>query len=589
MKKLYTLLLLALAMALPTVVLADSVNQQEALSKAVQFFAQGPETRTAPQFELIWDGEEAATRATAEPAFFIFNRTDAPGFVIIAGDDSVSPVIGYSFENGFGKGEMPSNLRYWLEGVRDMILAARAAGLPAVDQTPKMGEPVKWFDTADWDQSAPYNAECPTYGGVRTVTGCVATAAAIVCKYNRWPTAGTGTTPAYTTRGLGISVAARTLGSYNYDLMPNTYTNGSYSEAEGAEVARLMADLGAAVEADYHSSSMGGTGAFTSDQLYAMAAYMGYNKSARLVLRNGYSDEEWKEIVKAELNAGRPVLYSASGDAGGHAFVLDGYTNDDMYYFNWGWSGSANGAYSINSMNAGGYNFTMDHEVLVDLWPDKEGTTTTYADNLLVGAQTGWPGLSASTQIFTVGTSFTVSVLFYNLSATNYVGKVAVAMVNRHDEVQELVTAEQQTSIRAMSSSSGSIYPGSLQTTAKITKEIKPGYSLVPVFWDRAKNDWMRMRKYMPEAVDQIVLMEADPDGDAIASGTQISWDRTTKELTIRSYNGATFEMLKSGGSKVASQTVGSEPIVLKNLAAGSYTVRIYFDPEEPCEFKLTL
>ncbi len=163
-------------------------------------------------------------------------------------------------------------------------------------------------------------------------------------------------------------------------------------------------------------------------------------------------------------------------------------------------------------------------------------------------------------------------------------------MVNKHDEVQELVTAEQQTSIRAMSSSSGSIYPGSIQqASAKITKEIKPGYSLVPVFWDRAKNDWMRMRKYMPEAVDQIVLMEADPDGDAIASGTQISWDRTAKELTIRSYNGATFEMLKSGGSQVASQTVGSEPIVLKNLAAGSYTVRIYFDPAEPCEFKLTL
>lgn len=588
MKRLYTFCLLLAALLMPWMASADSVNQEQALAKAVQFFQQHPQTRTAPGFELIWDGESAATRATAEPAFFIFNRTDAPGFVIIAGDDSVSPVIGYSFENGFGKGEMPSNLRYWLEGVREMILAARAAGQPAVEQTPKLGEAVKWYDTADWDQSAPYNAECPTYGGIRTVTGCVATAAAIICKYNRWPTAGTGSTPAYVTRELKISVPGRTLGTpYNYDLMPNTYTSGSYTEAEGAEVARLMADLGAAVEADYRPSSKGGTGAYTPDQLYAMTHYMGYNKAARLVLRNGYSDDEWKEIVKAELNAGRPVLYSASGNAGGHAFVLDGYTNDDMYCFNWGWSGSANGAYSINSMNAGGYNFTQDHEVLVDLWPDKEGATTTHSDNLLIGAKEGWPGLSASTKIFTMNTPFTVRLIYYNLSATHYTGRIAIAMVDKHDVVQELVTAEESVSINA--SSNGSIYLGYLEKTAKITKSIKPGYSLVPVFWDRAKNDWMRMRKYTPEAVDKIVLMEANPDGDAIASGTQISYNRATKEVSIMSYNGATFELLKANGSKVQSQTVGNDPIVLKNLASGSYTVRIYFDADEPCEFKLTL
>lgn len=588
MKRLYTFCLLLAALLMPWMASADSVNQEQALAKAVQFFQQHPQTRTAPGFELIWDGESAATRATAEPAFFIFNRTDAPGFVIIAGDDSVSPVIGYSFENGFGKGEMPSNLRYWLEGVREMILAARAAGQPAVEQTPKMGDPVKWYDTADWDQSAPYNAECPTYGGIRTVTGCVATAAAIICKYNRWPTAGTGETSAYVTRDLKISMPGRTLGTpYNYDLMPNTYTNGSYTEAEGAEVARLMADLGSAVKADYHSSSMGGTGAYTSDQLYAMTHYMGYNKAARLVLRNGYSDDEWKEIVKAELNAGRPVLYSASGDVGGHAFVLDGYTNDDMYCFNWGWSGSANGAYSISSMNAGGYNFTRDHEVLVDLWPDKEGATTTHSDNLLIGTAEGWPGLSASTKIFTVDTPFTVRLIYYNLSATHYAGRVAIAMVDKHDVIQELVTAEESVTIRA--ASNGSIYMGYLEKTAKITKSIKPGYSLVPVFWDRAKNDWMRMRKYTPEAVDKIVLMEANPDGDAIASGTQISYNRTTKEVSIMSYNGATFELLKANGSKVQSQKVGNEAIVLKNLASGSYTVRIYFDADEPCEFKLTL
>lgn len=584
MKKLHTLLLLMLAMALPTAVSADSVNRQEALAKAVQFFDQGAQTRTAAQFELIWDGEEAATRTTAEPAFFIFNRTDAPGFVIIAGDDAVSPVIGYSFENGFGKGEMPSNLRYWLEGVREMILAARASGAPAVEQSLKLGEPVKHLETADWDQSAPYNNDCPTYGGVHTVTGCVATASAIVCKFHRWPTAGTGTTPSYTTESLSISVPARTLGSYNYDLMPNTYTHGSYSEAEGAEVARLMADLGAAVKADYHPS---GTGAFTTDQLRAMANYMGYNKSMRLVFRDGYTDEEWSDLLRAEINADRLVLYSASSNAGGHAFVLDGYTNDGMFYFNWGWSGSGNGAYSINNMNASSsYNFTYAHEALVEMWPDKEGASTTFSDCLVVGNHSGYPGISATTDFFTVGTSFHVSVVYYNLGANRYSGNMAVAMVDKNYEIKELVTAEQKVSLTAPSG--GSIYVGFFDSTATITQDIKPGYRLVPLYWDRATNNWVRMRSYDETAVDEIILMEAEPDGDDIGAKTQLSWNRTTKELSILSYSGATLEVLK-GGSKVASQTVGNEPIVLKDLAAGSYTVRIYFDPEEPCEFKLTL
>lgn len=584
MKKLHTLLLLMLAMALPTAVSADSVNRQEALAKAVQFFDQGAQTRTAAQFELIWDGEEAATRTTAEPAFFIFNRTDAPGFVIIAGDDAVSPVIGYSFENGFGKGEMPSNLRYWLEGVREMILAARASGAPAVEQSLKLGEPVKHLETADWDQSAPYNNDCPTYGGVHAVTGCVATASAIVCKFHRWPTAGTGTTPSYTTESLSISVPARTLGSYNYDLMPNTYTHGSYSEAEGAEVARLMADLGAAVKADYRPS---GTGAFTTDQLRAMANYMGYNKSMRLVFRDGYTDEEWSDLLRAEINADRPVLYSASSNAGGHAFVLDGYTNDGMFYFNWGWSGSGNGAYSINNMNASSsYNFTHAHEALVEMWPDKEGASTTFSDCLVVGNHSGYPGISATTDFFTVGTSFRVSVVFYNLGANRYSGNMAVAMVDKNYEIKELVTAEQKVSLTAPSE--GSIYVGFFDSTATITQDIKPGYRLVPLYWDRATNNWVRMRSYDETAVDEIILMEAEPDGNDIGAKTQLSWNRTTKELSILSYSGATLEVLK-GGSKVASQTVGNEPIVLKNLAAGSYTVRIYFNPDEPCEFKLTL
>lgn len=591
MKKFSAFLLIALTLLLPSIALADSVNEQQALAKAVQFFSMGTETRTAPQFELVWNGEEAATRATAEPAFFIFNRTDVPGFVIIAGDDSVSPVIGYSFENGFGKGEMPSNLRYWLEGVRGMILQSRAAGAPAVDQTPMLGEVVKDLETADWDQDDPYNRDCPTYGGRKAVTGCVATAAAIVCQYHNWPLTGNGTTPAYVSASHKISVPARELGSYNYDLMPKVYKSG-YSEAEAAEVARLMADLGAAVKANYGigGSTDGGTGAYTSDQLKAMVTYMRYNKSAYLALRDGYTDEEWKRLLKSEIDANRPVLYSAQSSAGGHAFVMDGYTSDGMFCFNWGWSGSANGAYSINNMTPSGssYSFTSDHDAIIDLWPDKEGTSTTHSDRLAAFNYNNYKGLSVNTNIFATGTSFRADLCFLNITAWQYSGKVALALADKYDTIKELITDEKETVVSG--TSNGSLYIGTQSFTATITAQIKPGDRIIPVFWDRATNGWVRMRKYNAESVDEIVVMEADPDGNAIASATQISWDRTKKEFTIQTYSETTLEVLKADGSKLSSQTVGNEPVVLKNLSTGNnYTVRIYFDANEACEFKLKL
>lgn len=587
MKRLYTFCLLAVALLMPWMASADSVNQEQALAKAVQFFSQSPQTRTTPSFELIWDGESAATRSTTEPAFYIFNRTDATGFVIIAGDDAVSPVIGYSFEHPFGKGEMPSNLRYWLETVRTSILTARAAGAPAVAQAVELGSTDKLLETADWDQDDPYNRECPVYGGKASLTGCVATAAAIVCQYNRWPDQGVGPTAAYVTRTRKISIGQREMKPYNYDLLPKTYTTGAYSEAEAAEVSRLMADLGAAIQADYARTD--GTSAFSHQQLRAMVKNMRYNQAARLIRREGYTDEEWADLMRAEIDADRPVLYSAlDSNAGGHAFVLDGYTSDGMFFFNWGWSGSSNGAYSLDVMNAGGYNFTEGHEAIVDLWPDKTGASTTTADLLAVYPQSGHPGFSASTKIFTQGSAFTTQLYFMNYTSWSYNGKVAVALVDQDYKIKELVSDEHSVSVNA-AGNDGSIYLSSIRGAAKISASILPGDRLIPIYWDRATNGWVRMRSWEEAAVDEIIVMEPNPDGDAVASNTQFSYNRTTKEVSIQTYAGATFEVLDASGKKVASQTVGNEPIVLKNYAAGSYTVRIYFDESRPFEFKLTL
>lgn len=105
------------------------------------------------------------------------------------------------------------------------------AGLPSEDaafyvfnNTSGPGTPVKVLETALWDQSDPYNRLCPEVNGALSLTGCTATALAIVMRYHKWPVRGTGTLPGYTTVSYGAWVDEVKLGhAYDWDNMPLRY------------------------------------------------------------------------------------------------------------------------------------------------------------------------------------------------------------------------------------------------------------------------------------------------------------------------------------------------------------------------------
>lgn len=59
--------------------------------------------------------------------------------------------------------------------------------------------------------------------------------------------------------------------------------------------------------------------------------------------RDHYSLEEWMDLLDAELQAKRPVLYSGSSSTVGHQFVCDGSDGDGLYHINWGWGGYQDG------------------------------------------------------------------------------------------------------------------------------------------------------------------------------------------------------------------------------------------------------
>ena len=322
---------------------------------------------------------------------YIFNGN--PGFVVMAADDCVQPILGYSLTGKFVAENMPTNVSGWLQGYNDEIqyaidnklkVTSKTAKLwkELIDGNSKAGKATVIVDAliqTKWDQDPGYNDLCPyDYNANElTVTGCVATAIAQIMRYWEYPSHGVGshsytpiTHPEYGTQSVNFAQQ-----TYNWADMPLYFPN--------AEIAKLMYHCGVAVDMDYDIGTNGGSGAYNSSIAPALTNYFNYKSTASLKSKSSYSTNNWNNLLKTELNAGRPIQYGGSGSGGGHAFVCDGYDNSNYFHFNWGWSGANDGFYSLTNLNpgsggsgGGSYNFTNYQSAVIGIEP-KDCTTAT--------------------------------------------------------------------------------------------------------------------------------------------------------------------------------------------------------------------
>lgn len=303
------------------------------------------------------------------PAYYLYAGDS--GFVIVAGDDVARPILGYSADGQLpDDGTLPPAMQEWLQDMGKQITTAREMGLIQDEATARMwqapttGNIVDQLTTAQWKQGWPFNKECPMDEGKYSATGCVATAYAILMRYFKYPQYGRGTTPAYYTDTKGLYVPARDLNhEYIWDNMPLDYTD--YTEAQGDAVAQLMADIGAAIQVDY-----------TKDDTYGFVgnndvfAYFGLS-TGRLTNKDDYELDDWYAMLHSQISAQRPLIYKASdeGSDSGHAFILDGYTDQNYYSVNWGWGGNCNGLFTLDAMNVGNFHFNSGQMALFDCVP----------------------------------------------------------------------------------------------------------------------------------------------------------------------------------------------------------------------------
>lgn len=405
---------------------AKRITQWQAQQQAYSFWGkQMPQKAKAKS--------RTATTASPSDAYYVFNN-DAGGFVIIAGDDAVTPVLGYTSTGAFDAENLPDGLKDLLKSYERQIAALGDNYVANQTATRAAFTGEKLLNTAKWNQMAPFNKYTPN----NYVTGCVATAGAIVMKHHGYPAKGTGS-HSYTWNGKTISADFE----HNYDWASMPADNGT-NGADFDGVARLMADLGVAVEMQYNKD---GSGAYIGNLVTALQKYYGYSKLSHLMAIEDVGAEAWNGRLREEIDANRPVLYAASDPAGGgHAFVIDGY-KDESFSVNWGWGGYCDGFYQIGALNPEsngkpeGDKYNVGQSAVFGMEPSggTEKVSTMGFKKLTNQLQT----LNMNITDVKKGQRGTIfSAPIGNTGDHNFNGEIAVALMNAKGEIRETVTRQ---------------------------------------------------------------------------------------------------------------------------------------------------
>ena len=418
-----------------TTIFAERVSQADAALVAKNFMS-APAVQTGVKKVVPTEMVLKKAASAEENQYYVYENANGEGWVMVAADDAVTPILAYSKTGTFKTENQPANVKTWLGKYDTFIKKVVEDGLVANEETSAMWNRLRksppstpggnvvvdMLVQTQWDQDEPYNLYAPGTGTAgegsnKAYTGCVATAMAQVMKYWEWPKKGTGSHtyqpvmdifdndgnylrtdtiyPGFLTVKFGET-------TYDWDNMLNKYTSSATTAQENA-VATLMYHCGVSAEMQYGGDAYDGSGTYTinygdwDDPTCAQNSfpkYFGYKRDGLTsYYRDGYTyqgtkyydswtDAAWTAMIKGELDKHHPIMYDGSGAKGGHSFICDGYDDQNYFHFNWGWSGSNDGWYKLDNLvpgsggaGGGSYNFTNTQGVIIGIVPDK-----TFAD-----------------------------------------------------------------------------------------------------------------------------------------------------------------------------------------------------------------
>jgi hypothetical protein len=357
-------------------------------------------------------------------------KLDPGGFVIVAPDDLLEPVIAFA-----PSGSLDKNPESHLYLLLQKDLRARLAQIvgtasgkgPRIKAASTLAPHAKWAQLMGttnlsllppqttiedvrvsplvqslWDQAKVgsnyvYNYFTPNH----YVCGCVATAMAQLMRFHQFPTSGIGVKPFK----VGVGTASQTLstrggdgqgGAYAWSSMPLIIGAGS-SDAQRQQVGALCYDAGLAVNMHYDTNANGGSGATMYSATKALRTTFQYANAILGVTGGELTGHGLTEMVQPNLDAGYPVLFGISGTEGGHAIVCDGYGYSSgtlFHHLNMGWSGYDNAWYNLPNIATTSYTFNLIDDCVYNVFPS--GTGQILSGRITDGAGSPVSGVTVS-------------------------------------------------------------------------------------------------------------------------------------------------------------------------------------------------
>lgn len=593
---------------------AQQINEEEAAQIARGFWNK-PSSSTRHRVMASGNPVLAYTAEKAgEKHFYVFNNSAADGFVIVAGDGAAQQILGYSYQGTFDYATAPENVKWWLtkyeEDIHESIaLQAQATAGSKARTMQKVVVKRAGVDnliTTKWNQDKPFNDFIPQLAGASGKqlfpTGCVPTAMSQVMKKFNYPdTTGIGSNEyqrIYNSGADTIVFRADFAGTtYNWEQMNNRYSSSN----DATEVARLMYHCGVSVNAEYNSIESGGTSAFNKDIPKALINYFGYDKGAQHISRKFYTDEEWENLIHAELLAGRPVIYGGQAPDGGHAFVLHGYNEEKgTFSINWGWGGSYDGYYALTGSNAlrpsgsgiggasSGSAYTSDQEAVIGIRPNVGGDYVWSMETTSNFAMSSAQNMGSTLYNVTIDKSqgdrsyyFCVPVINSSVVSADF--EIGLMFIDENTKKSKIV--ENIARPKDLGVSSGYAFTRTINTSILEYNGTYKAYPVFRVISDEGNNEWKRAMIETSQKVPTITVINgAAPEqidvnfkigASAIKEedNTTLTWNSNyTGSVTYSVDKPDLVSISRSGSSLVITgKTAGTVTLTVNAAAQGYY------------------
>ncbi len=345
--------------------LTTRVDMQTALERAEKMLAkiEDGKTRSRRVASIRYLNIDGKTRAggSLDSLYYIINYADNGGFAIAGADTRLDGIYAISEEGHLEESDILENpgLEYFFDLLPDEetieLLGKSGYGF-GKDTTIQVGPPIVLTDVdvsekrgpyihpnvSQWNQTAPFNNECPVEYNEKCYAGCVPVAAAIVMSFHEWPTG---------------------YNNKNYDWQAIKNATVGNQRIIPTFIPNLLRDLGAGnnYDTEYHSNGNPEGKGSRSD-------IESHNK--RTFRHFGYKEpEDFKDFENAAVHlllyrTNSPIIMIGYNGKikGSHAWVIDGYYNDVhkgtayiggyggeglMLHVIWGWGGSRNGYFKF--------------------------------------------------------------------------------------------------------------------------------------------------------------------------------------------------------------------------------------------------